>query len=75
MEEQVIIFDNLRQACGEIAGQLQPVKAIWAATEHFSQPNAKGELYRPKDLKDVGNRAAQAGACFKNMVNVSLPTE
>lgn len=65
--ENVIIFDNLRQSCSEIVGQLQPVKAIWPATEHFSQPNAKGELYRPKNLEDICQRAKQAGESFTAM--------
>lgn len=67
MENNVIEFDNLRQACGEIAGQIQPVKAIWPIPEHFSQPNAMGELYRPKNLADIQERATQAGASFKAM--------
>lgn len=67
--ENIIIFENLSQACSEIAGQILPVKAIWPVTEHFSQPNAMGELYRPKNLEDIRERANQAGASFKAMFN------
>jgi len=63
----VIVFNNLRQADGEIAGQTQTVKAIWPVPEHFNQPNAKGELYRPTKLEDITMRAQKAGARFCEM--------
>ena len=62
--QNVISFDNLRQANSEIAGESKAVKALWPVTEHFSQPNAKGELYRPEGLEDITKRAREAGARF-----------
>jgi hypothetical protein len=68
MENQnVITFDNLRQADREIAGQTQSVKAIWPVAEHFSQPNAKGELYQPKSLEDITDRAKKSATRFCEM--------
>lgn len=66
MEDQkvIITFDNLIQANSEIAGQTQAVKAIAPTAEHFTQPNCKGSLYRPKDLEAISDRARSTGARF-----------
>ncbi|MFH1098111.1 MAG: hypothetical protein V1749_11545 [Candidatus Desantisbacteria bacterium] len=63
----IIVFDNLRQSNSEIVGQTQPVKAVWPVKECFSQPNAMGVLYQPKNLNDVSIRACEAGARFRAM--------
>lgn len=68
--ENVIVFDNLRQADSEIAGQTQPVKAM-CPVESFSQSNAKGVLYQPTSLEDVSCRAREAGARFREMLKES----
>lgn len=65
--DKVIIFDNLRQANSEIAGQTQAVKAIMPTAEHFTQPNCKGSLYRPDNLEDISVRARMTGAHFSEM--------
>lgn len=65
--KNVIVFDNLRQASNEVAGQTQPVKAAWPVTEHFSQPNAMGVLYQPISLEELSERATEAGARFRAM--------
>lgn len=63
----VIVFDNLMQANGEVAGATQQVKAVWPVVESFSQPNAKGVLYQPDNLEDISSRARAAGARFRAM--------
>lgn len=64
---KVIVFDNLMQANAEVAGQTQRVKAAWPMAESFIQPNAKGVLFQPDDLKAVSGRACEAGARFRAM--------
>ena len=65
--DNVITFDNLRQADSEIAGQTKAVKTIMPTAEHFTQPNCKGLLYRPKNLKSISARARLTGARFREM--------
>lgn len=73
-KENVIVFDNLVQPNTEIAGQdlpAKPVKAIWPVMGHFTQPNAKGELYRPSSLDELSLRAQADGEEFRSMFQAS----
>jgi hypothetical protein len=65
--DNVITFDNLRQADSEIAGQTKAVKTIMPTAEHFTHPNCKGSLYRPESLGSISERARITGARFREM--------
>lgn len=59
-ENDVIIFDNLVQMDAMVAGRTVPVMAVrHVEVERFHQPNAKGELYCPATLDEVGHLAQE----------------
>ena len=65
-DENFIVFDNLLQADDQVAGQTNRIKAV-RPNEHFTQPNCKGVLYRPKTLEEVSKRATRSGERFIKM--------
>lgn len=71
-DQEFVIFDNLRQADNQIAGQTRAIKAVRPTAAHFSQPNAKGALYFPGNLEDVAARADKAADRFCEMFQSAL---
>lgn len=62
VENNIIFFDNLVEAGSmpEDNSQIIQLKNI----ESFSQPNAKGGLYKPKSFEDLEQCAKLAASSF-----------
>lgn len=65
-EENVIVFDNLRQRTSVI-GQYDKVSVV---SKSFVSTNAHGLLHEIKDHEEIGLLASQAGKRIKELLSV-----
>lgn len=65
-DQEVIVFDNLRQRTA-IVGQYSSVSAV---SKPFVSTNAHGVLHEIKDHNELGDLAAQAGKKARELLAI-----